>query len=74
MTESLNNTDDEPFFIGTPPSGTVSKPTAKGSVRELSAQIQKQPPNHQYFSLEDPEPLKGVRKQMANAWHSHTHR
>lgn len=71
--DTSDNNDDDSFFIGAPPSGQATKSVPQGSVHDLAARLgvdmTAQPSGNrqsQGYTLESPEPLKGVRKHMAN--------
>ncbi|AMO58703.1 branched-chain alpha-keto acid dehydrogenase subunit E2 [Endozoicomonas montiporae] len=69
---AANTTEDESFFIGSPPSGATMSQPANGSVHDLASSLgmtQAAPTKQSSqtgYALENPEPLKGVRKHMAN--------
>ena len=70
-TSHSDSADEEPFFIGAPPANTSAKTSAQGSVHELASRLGMQQSSQQTqhqtgYALENPEPLKGVRKHMAN--------
>ncbi|WP_062264172.1 dihydrolipoamide acetyltransferase family protein [Endozoicomonas arenosclerae] len=73
-TAEHHDSSDDDFFIGTPPdSGKAPAAAARGDISELAAKlgvsidpkgIGRDSIRHSY-PLENPEPLKGVRKHMA---------
>ena len=60
---------EETFFIGSPPEDSSVSRNAQGSVNELASRLGMtltEKPAQTGYALENPEPLKGVRKFMAN--------
>ncbi|MCW7555501.1 2-oxo acid dehydrogenase subunit E2 [Endozoicomonas gorgoniicola] len=68
-TDSTCPAEDDTFFIGSPPEDSLATPSAQGSVNELASRLGMrltEKPAQTGYALENPEPLKGVRKFMAN--------
>lgn len=68
-TDTASPAEDDTFFIGSPPEDSSATPSAQGSVNELASRLGMtltEKPAQAGYALENPEPLKGVRKFMAN--------
>ncbi|MTI13581.1 dihydrolipoamide acetyltransferase family protein [Sansalvadorimonas verongulae] len=62
--ESLESDDDEQFFVGASPSTARIKEMVKPAVAHLTRNFERAPVS---YELENGEPLRGVRREMAKA-------